>query len=39
LRIDVNIDGYKRIVGIPIELGGVRSFYLEKKLDKSKSQI
>ena len=32
LKIDLNIDGYKLIRGIPIELGGVRSFYLEPKI-------
>jgi len=31
LRIDLTIEGESRIKAIPIELGGVRSFLLDKK--------
>lgn len=31
LRIDLHIEDIKKIKGIPIELGGVRSFLIEMK--------
>jgi hypothetical protein len=34
LRIDLTIDAKLRIKAIPIELGGVRSFLLDSKIDE-----
>lgn len=34
LRIDLSISGLKKIRGIPIELGGVRSYCIDYKVDK-----
>ncbi len=31
LRIDLQIEGYKTIQSVPIELGGVRSYIMEEK--------